>query len=54
MTKPSKCKECSGAGRYLVFNAYDPTFSEEVTCEYCVSSKKKPTGKKGPVPISYN
>jgi DnaJ-class molecular chaperone len=35
VTNISICNECKGKGKYKVFNAYDPNFSETVICEYC-------------------
>ena len=35
MTSVGVCGECKGKGQYKIRNAYDPTFVEEILCEYC-------------------
>ncbi len=43
MTRSRPCTECNDTGKYKVHNAYDPTFEEEVICEYCLpKNKSKP------------
>lgn len=32
------CKECGGDGKFIIHNAYKPTFKKEVTCEYCAGA----------------
>lgn len=34
------CKECQDKGFYLIKNAYDPSFSKKVPCEYCKRQEK--------------
>jgi DnaJ-class molecular chaperone len=29
------CPECHGKGTYKIYNAYEPEFEEEITCECC-------------------
>jgi DnaJ-class molecular chaperone len=44
MAQNKTCTECNGTGKYKVFNAYEPTFEEEVLCEYCLPKpKSKPS-----------
>ena len=35
MVAISVCSNCSGKGKYKIFNAYDPGFEEEIFCEVC-------------------
>lgn len=35
------CPECEGKGSYVIYNAYDPDYKKEITCEYCGGSGKK-------------
>ena len=53
MVSISVCAECKGKGVYKIYNAYDPSFEEEIICEYCdgegvlYQEEKRPRRKVG-------